>query len=175
MLRWSASFFEYCENMRKSDKAFIYVSLGGIKGISSRRELNVFASQSQQFDLFLIGLLDLLSRSCLNYCESVHGKGRTAGTLRAVRNRHRGRETPATPRRCRLRDPSVSLTLILYQVATSSCPRLLIVSRPGTKRWEGTVLQRRRQQTSIETPSRRRVKQCGRPVGSPACRRQPGV
>ena len=35
--------------MRKSDKAFIYVSLGGIKGISSRRELNVFASQSQQY------------------------------------------------------------------------------------------------------------------------------
>ena len=45
--------------LRKSDKAFIYVSLGGIKGIYSRRELNVFASQSQQFDLFLIGLLDL--------------------------------------------------------------------------------------------------------------------
>ena len=30
-----------------------------------------------------------------------HGKGRDVGTLRAVRNGHRGRETPAAPRRCK--------------------------------------------------------------------------
>ena len=65
--------------MRKSDKAFIYVSLGGIKGISSRRELNVFASQSQQFDLFLIGLLDLLSHSCLNSVKASTGRDAPPG------------------------------------------------------------------------------------------------
>ena len=65
--------------MRKSDKAFIYVSLGGIKGIYSRRELNVFASQSQQFDLFLIGLLDLLSHSCLNSLKASTGRDAPPG------------------------------------------------------------------------------------------------